>query len=622
MPTNEHLVLCGGVGTGRVGPSSPITLDLHGPSANVHLEIADISRRLLSNVPDALVDLLEIASYIYAADSAIPRGGRADAQLGVRWRRQFRFLMPVRLPDLWSSNPVVSALEETLSFLSEDDYHFEFGPLLQRPPATAYFDLSITEDTSFVPDEVILFSGGLDSLAGAIEILAANGKRVALVSHRSSTKIVETQKYFVARLQDRFGAGRILHVPVWATIDGTLAREQTHRTRSFLFTALGVVTAQLFGRDRFCFFENGVTSLNLPPVAQLVGARASRTTHPQALAGFRGVIAKLLGRRFDIENPFAWLTKSEVVERISSSGHGNLIRHTRSCTRVHDMTKIHPHCGQCSQCIDRRFAILAAGRKDDDPAEAYNVDLFLGERPPGPDREMALAYVRSASKINVMTDIAFFAQYGETSRVVSFFPETADTVGNRIFELHQRHAATICRVFDETIASHAPKLREGSLSADCLLSLVLSQREGGSLYPAPSGVPGRPATLGPEIRVAVDTSKKRVVFDRWGAIVGISAQVIIALSEPFRQAVREERSTDRYPFTESAKLARQTGCESNETLRRRILRCRNGITRLAEGAGDPAPLPDAVIESSQWHGYRLNPDRVRIVAISELSGDE
>jgi len=185
MPTNEHLVLCGGV-TGRKGPGSAITLNLHGPSANVHLEIADISRRLLSNVPDALVDLLEIASYIYAVDSAIPRGGRADAQLGARWRRQFRFLIPVRQPDLWSSNAVVSTLVETLSFLSEDDYHFEFRSLVQRPPATDYFDLSSPEDASFVPDEVILFSGGLDSLAGAIETLAVHGKKVALVSPTES----------------------------------------------------------------------------------------------------------------------------------------------------------------------------------------------------------------------------------------------------------------------------------------------------------------------------------------------------------------------------------------------------------------------------------------------------
>ena len=50
---------------------------------NVHLKIADISKRLLANIPDALVDLLEVASYIYAADSAISRGGLTDA----RWVR-------------------------------------------------------------------------------------------------------------------------------------------------------------------------------------------------------------------------------------------------------------------------------------------------------------------------------------------------------------------------------------------------------------------------------------------------------------------------------------------------------------------------------------------------------
>jgi hypothetical protein len=38
-------------------------------------------------------------------------------------------------------------------------------------------------------------------------------------------------------------------------------------------------------------------------------------------------------------------------------------------------------------------------------------DLLLGEREAGPDREMALAFVRSASKVNQMTDVAFFAHY-------------------------------------------------------------------------------------------------------------------------------------------------------------------------------------------------------------------
>jgi hypothetical protein len=283
------------------------------------------------------------------------------------------------------------------------------------------------------------------------------------------------------------------------------------------------------------------------------------------------------------------------------------------------MTVLHPHCGRCSQCIDRRFAVIAAGQHPDDPAESYKVDLFVGERQAGPDREMALSYVRSASGINQMTDIAFFTHYGETSRIVGFFSEPTDTVAHRIFELHRRHASTVCGVFDAAIASHAPQLREGILPADCLLSLVVSQREGGRLYPVPSSVLGQTPTFVPEIRMAIDTKKKCIVLNRWGELTGISASLIIALADPFRQAIRDELVPEHYPFTATSKLMSQTKCVSDETLRRRILRCRNTIASLAKDAGDAPPSLDAIIENSQWHGYRLNPDRVRLVALPELA---
>lgn len=312
------------------------------------------------------------------------------------------------------------------------------------------------------PSEVILFSGGLDSFAGAVEELT-EGRSVALVSHRSASKIASAQKRLVIQLRDRFGTDRVLHVPVWANLNGSLGLEPTHRTRSFLFAALGAVTARLFGVDRIKFFENGVVSLNLPPVAQVVGARATRTTHPKVLAGFRKVLSEVCQRPIDVVNPFIWMTKAEVVSRIYANGLGNPIRDSRSCTRVHDMTTLHPHCGRCSQCIDRRFAILAAGQEHEDPEEAYEVDLFTGERPARPDREMALAYVRSASDVNQMADVAFFSRYGEASRAIGFFPQPASTVAESIFDLHRRHAAAVCRVFEQAISSHAADLRRGSL---------------------------------------------------------------------------------------------------------------------------------------------------------------
>ncbi len=70
-------------------------LDLHGPLANVKLSISDIARKLLVNIPDQLVDLLEIATYVYAADGAISRGGKTDSEMGraggARYASRFPF---------------------------------------------------------------------------------------------------------------------------------------------------------------------------------------------------------------------------------------------------------------------------------------------------------------------------------------------------------------------------------------------------------------------------------------------------------------------------------------------------------------------------------------------------
>jgi Queuosine biosynthesis protein QueC len=585
MLTNEHLVLCGGATAQGKGDAARLQLNLHGTSANVRLEIEDISRRLIANISPVHADLLEIASYIYAADSAIPRGGSTDAQLGARWRRKLRLVIPARKPELWSSEPVIASLIETVSFLSDDDYEFEFCLLKNPPTAESYFQLSGVTDVRFTPDVVILFSGGLDSFAGTIEELGAHDKRVALVSHRSAGKITAAQNYLISQLRRRFGSDRILHVPVRVNLKDDLGKEPTRRTRSFMFAVLGEVTAQLLDLKRICFFENGVVILNLPPVGQVVGARATRTTHPQALAGFRRLLSAALGQSFDVSNPYAWITKSEVIERIAQNECSDLIRHTRSCTRVHAMTKMYPHCGKCSQCIDRRFAVLAASQEGEDPGEAYSVDLLLGKREAGPDREMALSFVRSASIVNQMQDVEFFGRYGETSRVVGYFQDLATTVAGRIVGLYRRHAKAVCNVFDDTIKASASKIREGTLAADCLLSLVVGQGGERSAYCAPGFPPAQRIMAAQEIRMSIVEDGKRVVFQRWGELQGANADLIIALAELFRSAARKELSPERYPFFETPKLKRRLNCGSDEVLRRRVLRCRNKIKNLPKMSG-------------------------------------
>ena len=614
MPQNEHLVLCGGVVEPAAPGTSALNLNIYGESPNVTLKVHDISRRLVANIPDELADLLEIASYVYAADSAVLRGGKIDAQMGARWRRKFRFVVPVRHPDLWTSiHPV---LIETLSFLSDDEYDFEFKPFVQLAPLERCFEFTGEEGLNISPHELILFSGGLDSFAGTVEELVARKSSVILVSHRSASKIVGTQKHLVRRLSERLGPRRVFHVPVWANFAGSTTRKSTYRTRSFLVTALGAVTARLFRLDRITFFENGIVSLNLPPLAPVVGARATRVTHPQVLEGFCRLLSEIVDRSFEVANPYRWHTKAEVIEQISVNGFRDLIRDTRSCAHVRTMSTEHPHCGLCSQCIDRRFAVLAAGLEQDDPIEGYKVDLFTGERPAGPGRELALAYVRSASDITGMTEVDFFSRYGEASRALRFFEEPASTVARLIHDLHRRHAAAVCRVVDRAISENAARLREGTLPPSSLLRLIPAQPEGEWAYPKPDREIKQPILATPQIRLAID--RERVFFDRWGPIRGVGAELLIALAEPFREAMKAELTPENFPFTKTSDLVRRFNCKHG-TLRRRVYRCRNEIARLAAGAGESSPSIEAVIENLPWRGYRLNPDRVKLVALTQLS---
>ncbi len=147
---------------------------------------------------------------------------------------------------------------------------FEFIPAKNLPAGSDYFDFCTNIE------DVVLFSGGLDSLAGAVDSLINNSARLLLVSHQSSTKIANRQKELARDLSARF-PGRVLHVPVRISMHGNEGSERTQRTRSFLFGALGATVARIAGASGFSLFENGIVSFNLPIASQVVGAAATRT---------------------------------------------------------------------------------------------------------------------------------------------------------------------------------------------------------------------------------------------------------------------------------------------------------------------------------------------------------
>jgi hypothetical protein len=449
-----------------------LELDLQGPRANVCLKVAAISEAMATNVPPILLDLLELAAYVYAADQAAGRGGHSDS--GEHWRRNFRFHVPVRQPEVWSGDGVSSALVDVLSFLSDDDYEFCFSQLEHEPSVQLYFD-QFGKD--FEVDEVMLFSGGLDSLSGAIHETIGQKRRVALVSHDSASKRKPLVDDLAAELTSRAPRGSIRRIPVWATKSQHVGREYTQRSRSFLYAALATAVARMLGKDRIRFYENGVTSINLPIAPQVVGGRATRTTHPQVIKGLAKLYSNLFGIQFAVESPFLWKTKTDVVKVIRDHGCGDLIRKSVSCSRTVEATKLHTHCGRCSQCIDRRVATLAAGATDDeDPAEMYKVDLLVGERAIGETRAMAEGFLQRARDLQNITEEDFLAQFTEVSRALRHVGVSPDEALTRIVEMHRRHSADLHSALSAGIGRHAADLQDGRLPDTCLLVLSLNQR--------------------------------------------------------------------------------------------------------------------------------------------------
>jgi hypothetical protein len=135
----------------------------------------------------------------------------------------------------------MSSIEDVLGFLSDDKYSFTFVPLgRDRADQQPYFEFGDRKRWPFYnPDRVIMFSGGLDSLAGAVETATGGGK-LLLVSHRPVSTLDSRQKSLFRKLREQF-PGQLVHVPVWINKAESLGREPTQRTRSFLYTALGAL---------------------------------------------------------------------------------------------------------------------------------------------------------------------------------------------------------------------------------------------------------------------------------------------------------------------------------------------------------------------------------------------
>ncbi len=444
-------------------------------NANVRLGLPDFAQSVY-HLPDRFLDLLEIAAYVFAGDRLTLRG-RKDTVEYHSWARNLHYVMRVRDHAFWSRPDVQDALRAALLFMTGDQsYDFTFQPGHSTPPADL-FDSEVFQVEAADSLSVMLFSGGLDSLAGAVQRLEETNDRVCLVSHQSSQpSIVRTQDSLVKALQGGY-PGRVHHYRFRTNLRRIRAKEETQRTRSFLYGSIAFAIAHAFGRDRVIVYENGITSLNFTRRDDLLNARASRTTHPQTLGRLAQLFSIIAERPISMETPFLWKTKSDVVDVLIASGFGHLIPSSVSCSHTFKSETNATHCGECFQCIDRRIGAYGAQADKHDHSGLYANDIIGKTISNAESKTTVVDYLRQAGNFaNWNVDYFYRQTLDDLQHLNGWVPNCDDemVLVGEVWSLCSRHGNQVGQALRRMRDLHESVF--APLAQDSLLKVV-SDRE-------------------------------------------------------------------------------------------------------------------------------------------------
>jgi len=605
---HQFKVICGGVDTAQVQKGfETVLLDVQGKNKNVQLKIESISKAVMGNIPDEVLDLLEIGAYVYCADQHLSRGSEKLTNYGQAWRRDLHFKIPVRNVDLWQRHDLTQALETTLGFLSGETFRFEFvkavSPVSQE---SLYFEFT---DDPLKPDDVCLFSGGIDSFAGAVEQIVGKGQKLALVGHHSADKVKSVQTELVQGLKDKGFSDKLHYISIMVrNTNYTSPKEYTQRSRSFLFACLAMAIADMYGKDEFTFFENGVVSLNIPISADVLESRATRTTHPRVINGLKEIFSLVFGHEINVRHPYQWLTKREVTEKIGEFECSDLLKVTNSCTRPRSPLKGKTHCGICSQCIDRRFGILAAGMGDLEPEANYNVPLLAGRRTGSKEINLAAQYVKFArdfshlrGPVDLLNNFPAMAD-----ALLEFEGLTSEEAEERIFAMYKRHSDDVLKVLEQGLTDNRADWREDKLANTSLLSLYFNRNEILN-DPDPAHNDQMKEFMDglnkPICEFAVDEDAKVILFRDGSSLSGKNYDLVKALLPNFERGKSKAADVDYFSPPDLADELKVT----EQSLRQQVGRLKKEIEQSVPANLGVVFGDDGFIENKHGAGYRLSP---------------
>jgi 7-cyano-7-deazaguanine synthase in queuosine biosynthesis len=153
-------------------------------------------------------------------------------------------------------------------------------------------------------------------------------------------------------------------------------RENTQRTRSFLFLTLAALVTRRSGFNKVLYMaENGQFAIHLPLNQARVGPFSTHTADPQFVSDTQEIFRTLLSNSsFEILNPFLYKTKAEVFSVLPKSLQKE-VHNSASCWKISHVPG-NLHCGFCIPCISRRIAIEFNGMSINEyQYDIFNIDL-------------------------------------------------------------------------------------------------------------------------------------------------------------------------------------------------------------------------------------------------------
>ncbi len=308
-----------------------------------------------NSVSSEVLDFFILSTCAYGIDRFVER--KTNSIDG--WSRELDIDLPVTNVIKWET--AKNELESLLSFLTGDYWKINFHKTQFTYPTKL-----LSDDFNMNFSQVNLFSGGLDSLIGAIDFLQSNkNEKIIFTSHydREMPGPKGDQKDLLKELENVY-KDQFTYIPsVEITLSySTIKKETTFRSRSIIFIGMALLVAQA-KKIPIIVPENGTVSLNYPLSPSRRTACSTRTTHPTYMSKIRTLWSKI-GINTQISNPYEFCTKGEMVSCCANFKLlEKLIRLSNSCgKRGHRVNWESPsatHCGVCMPCTYRRASLLS-----------------------------------------------------------------------------------------------------------------------------------------------------------------------------------------------------------------------------------------------------------------------